>query len=264
MGHATTVLELGGVRIATDPLLRTSLGPLERHGAPPGGALVRGRRRGPRVARPSRPLRPVVARSHLRPSRRRHRPAGARPGGGSRGGRRGRRGRRRRAVRDRPGRGRGRAGPPLDHAGDAAGAAGRVPPPGARLAVGLLRRRHGLVPGAGPARRPRRPRPAAGLDVGAAPRARASRAAIGGGGPRAARCGRRRADPLGDALPAPPVARLGPAAPPAGRAVRGPRLAPRARGRRPRAPAGGERRVRHACRRSRAAAAVPLGGRLDR
>ena len=35
VGHATTVLELGGVRIATDPLLRTSLGPLERHGAPP-------------------------------------------------------------------------------------------------------------------------------------------------------------------------------------------------------------------------------------
>jgi L-ascorbate metabolism protein UlaG (beta-lactamase superfamily) len=35
VGHATTVLELGGVRIATDPLLRTTLGPLERHGAPP-------------------------------------------------------------------------------------------------------------------------------------------------------------------------------------------------------------------------------------
>src|SRR5215210_3951965 len=35
VGHATTILELGDVRIATDPLLRTSLGPLERHGAPP-------------------------------------------------------------------------------------------------------------------------------------------------------------------------------------------------------------------------------------
>ena len=35
VGHATTILELGGVRVATDPLLRTSLGPLERHGAPP-------------------------------------------------------------------------------------------------------------------------------------------------------------------------------------------------------------------------------------
>ena len=35
VGHATTVVELGGVRIATDPLLRTTLGPLERHGAPP-------------------------------------------------------------------------------------------------------------------------------------------------------------------------------------------------------------------------------------
>ncbi|HKF85723.1 MAG TPA: MBL fold metallo-hydrolase [Candidatus Limnocylindrales bacterium] len=35
VGHATTVLDLGGVRVATDPLLRSSLGPLERHGAPP-------------------------------------------------------------------------------------------------------------------------------------------------------------------------------------------------------------------------------------
>jgi L-ascorbate metabolism protein UlaG (beta-lactamase superfamily) len=35
VGHATTVLDLGGARIATDPLLRTSLGPLERHGATP-------------------------------------------------------------------------------------------------------------------------------------------------------------------------------------------------------------------------------------
>lgn len=35
VGHATTVLDLGGTRIATDPLLRTTLGPLERHGATP-------------------------------------------------------------------------------------------------------------------------------------------------------------------------------------------------------------------------------------
>ena len=35
VGHATTVLDIGGTRIATDPMLRSSLGPLERHGAPP-------------------------------------------------------------------------------------------------------------------------------------------------------------------------------------------------------------------------------------
>ena len=35
VGHATTVLEMGGTRVATDPMLRSSLGPLERHGAPP-------------------------------------------------------------------------------------------------------------------------------------------------------------------------------------------------------------------------------------
>jgi L-ascorbate metabolism protein UlaG (beta-lactamase superfamily) len=35
VGHATTVLDIAGTRIATDPMLRSSLGPLERHGAPP-------------------------------------------------------------------------------------------------------------------------------------------------------------------------------------------------------------------------------------
>ena len=35
VGHATTVLDLGGVRVATDPMLRSTLGPLERHGAVP-------------------------------------------------------------------------------------------------------------------------------------------------------------------------------------------------------------------------------------
>ena len=154
-------------------------------------------------------------------------------------------------------------GPPLDHAGHAAGAAGRVSPPGARLAVRLLRRRHGLVPRPGPPRRPRRPRAAAGLDVGAASRARASRPALGGGAAGAARCDRCRPDPLGDALPAPPVARLGPAAPPARPAVRGPRLAPRARGGRPRPPAGGECRVPDVVA-GRRGGLCPLGGRLDR
>ena len=47
VGHATTVLDLGGVRIATDPMLRTSLGPLERHGA------HAGRRAGSTASTPS-------------------------------------------------------------------------------------------------------------------------------------------------------------------------------------------------------------------
>ncbi len=42
VGHATTVLDLGPVRIATDPMLRTSLGPLERHGATPDAAWFDG------------------------------------------------------------------------------------------------------------------------------------------------------------------------------------------------------------------------------
>ena len=42
VGHATTVLDLGGVRIATDPLLRTRLGPLERHGPTPDAAWFEG------------------------------------------------------------------------------------------------------------------------------------------------------------------------------------------------------------------------------
>ena len=35
VGHATVLLELGGVRLLTDPLLRTRLGHLRRHGARP-------------------------------------------------------------------------------------------------------------------------------------------------------------------------------------------------------------------------------------
>ena len=35
VGHSTVLLELGGVRILTDPFLRRSLGPLERHGPAP-------------------------------------------------------------------------------------------------------------------------------------------------------------------------------------------------------------------------------------
>jgi L-ascorbate metabolism protein UlaG (beta-lactamase superfamily) len=35
LGHATLQLDLGGIRVLTDPFLRSSLGPLERHGPPP-------------------------------------------------------------------------------------------------------------------------------------------------------------------------------------------------------------------------------------
>jgi L-ascorbate metabolism protein UlaG (beta-lactamase superfamily) len=35
VGHATVLLELGGVRVLTDPFLRRRLGPLERHGPVP-------------------------------------------------------------------------------------------------------------------------------------------------------------------------------------------------------------------------------------
>lgn len=35
VGHATTLIELGGLRILTDPFLRSRLGPLQRHGPLP-------------------------------------------------------------------------------------------------------------------------------------------------------------------------------------------------------------------------------------
>jgi L-ascorbate metabolism protein UlaG (beta-lactamase superfamily) len=35
IGHATTLIQVGGVRILTDPFLRSRLGPLERHGPLP-------------------------------------------------------------------------------------------------------------------------------------------------------------------------------------------------------------------------------------
>jgi L-ascorbate metabolism protein UlaG (beta-lactamase superfamily) len=41
VGHATTLLTLGGVRVLTDPFLRARLGPLERHGARPDPATLR-------------------------------------------------------------------------------------------------------------------------------------------------------------------------------------------------------------------------------
>jgi L-ascorbate metabolism protein UlaG (beta-lactamase superfamily) len=39
VGHATTLIELGGHRVLTDPLLRKRLGHLQRHGATPSGAV---------------------------------------------------------------------------------------------------------------------------------------------------------------------------------------------------------------------------------
>lgn len=35
VGHATTLVELDGLRLLTDPVLRNRVGPLRRHGAPP-------------------------------------------------------------------------------------------------------------------------------------------------------------------------------------------------------------------------------------
>ena len=40
IGHSTVLLELGGVRILTDPFLRDRLGPLERHGPSPDPAEI--------------------------------------------------------------------------------------------------------------------------------------------------------------------------------------------------------------------------------
>jgi L-ascorbate metabolism protein UlaG (beta-lactamase superfamily) len=41
IGHATALIELDGVRLLTDPLLRNHLGHLKRHGPPPDPALLR-------------------------------------------------------------------------------------------------------------------------------------------------------------------------------------------------------------------------------
>ena len=41
VGHATVLLELGGARLLTDPLLRTRLGHLRRHGARPGPEVTK-------------------------------------------------------------------------------------------------------------------------------------------------------------------------------------------------------------------------------
>lgn len=41
IGHATVLVELGGARVLTDPLLRSRLGHLRRHGPPPAAAAMR-------------------------------------------------------------------------------------------------------------------------------------------------------------------------------------------------------------------------------
>jgi L-ascorbate metabolism protein UlaG (beta-lactamase superfamily) len=42
VGHATVLVELGGVRLLTDPVLRGRVGPLRRQGAPPDPRLAEG------------------------------------------------------------------------------------------------------------------------------------------------------------------------------------------------------------------------------
>jgi len=42
VGHATVLVELGGTRLLTDPVLRDRVGPLRRHGASPSPDLARG------------------------------------------------------------------------------------------------------------------------------------------------------------------------------------------------------------------------------
>jgi L-ascorbate metabolism protein UlaG (beta-lactamase superfamily) len=40
VGHATTLIELDGLRLLTDPILRNRVGPLRRHGAPPAAGIA--------------------------------------------------------------------------------------------------------------------------------------------------------------------------------------------------------------------------------
>ena len=77
VGHATVLLELGGMRLLTDPLLRTRLGHLRRHGARPSPEVTQGHRRRPHLARPSRSSRRPVAAIAWRAGRRVIAPDGA-------------------------------------------------------------------------------------------------------------------------------------------------------------------------------------------
>jgi L-ascorbate metabolism protein UlaG (beta-lactamase superfamily) len=42
VGHGTVLAELGGVRLLTDPILRSRVGPLRRHGASPASGIAKG------------------------------------------------------------------------------------------------------------------------------------------------------------------------------------------------------------------------------
>ena len=42
VGHATVLIEIDGVRLLTDPVLRSRVGPLRRHGSPPDPRLAEG------------------------------------------------------------------------------------------------------------------------------------------------------------------------------------------------------------------------------
>ena len=61
VGHATVLVELDGVRLLTDPVLRRRVGPLRRHGAASRPAAGGGRRRGADLPPAPRPRRPALA-----------------------------------------------------------------------------------------------------------------------------------------------------------------------------------------------------------
>ena len=207
VGHATVRLDIGGVRVLTDPFLRDRLGPLERHGPMPDpddlGAID------------------VVVISHGHPDHfdraslavLRDRPVVVVPRGlGASAARWVAGDVLEMTVGDRVDVGglidHGGASPPLDLAGCAARGTDRISP--RRRGHGLFRRGHRAAAGHRRARGNRGCRPAPGLDLGPAPRAGSPGPTIccGGGGrmPAGGGC----TDPLGHALPtaAPsPVAR---------------------------------------------------------
>ena len=205
VGHATVLVEIDGVRLLTDPVLRRRVGPLRRHGAAARPAADGGRRRGADLPPPPRPCRRALAAAAEQDG------AGARRARGRglprapRLLRRPRAGPRRfRRHRRRP-RHRHRGRPPTQRAALRAGlAGGRLR--ARRTAAHLLRRRHRpLRRHGGDRRRRARPRPAADLGLGHEHRRRAPRPRAGGAGGGAALAEAGGPDPLGHALPARPA-----------------------------------------------------------